>query len=514
MTQVSHTRPRRRRGGRAAMRAVRTAHPIIHLPTLVRKIPVYEVLNQEGVELIHDASMRIVEEAGIAFRDEESLGLWREAGADIDDDVVRIPRELLMSLLAKAPSRFTLHARNPDLSVEIGGAHTVFTPGYGAPYVRGLDDVRRTGTLADFTNFAKLSYMLPAMHITGGVLCEPMDVPVPKRHLHMVSTLIRTSDKPFIGMVTQKDRAEDSIRLAQCVFGEDFLENHTVTMALCNGNSPRVWDQTMLDAVKTYARHNQAVLCTPFSLAGATTPADPVGTIAQLNAESLAAVALGQLVRAGSPMVFSAALWAVSMRSGAPVMGTPELSLMNFMSGQLARFYDLPFRTSSMWSGSKVVDAHSGYESATGLFATLLSGGHVLVHCAGLMESTLTMSYGKFLLDAEQVEMAYKLGAGPQLEGLPEAMAAVREVPPGGHYLGSEHTLKHFQTAFHMPALQDTSVYEQWEEEGSKDSDERARDQAKAMLERYEPPPLDPAIDEAITTFVAEREAVLPDEVR
>ena len=220
MTHATKTHPRKRRGARAAMHAIRNATPIIHLPTLVRKIPVYEVLNQEGVELIHDSAMKIIEEVGIAFRDEESLSLWKEAGADIEDDVVRIPRELLMALLAKVPSSFTLHARNPELSVEIGGPHTVFTPGYGAPYVRGLDDVRRSGTIEDFTNFAKLSYMLPAMHITGGVLCEPMDVPVPKRHLHMVSTLIRTSDKPFIGMVTQKDRAEDSIRLAQmCLWG-------------------------------------------------------------------------------------------------------------------------------------------------------------------------------------------------------------------------------------------------------------------------------------------------------
>jgi trimethylamine--corrinoid protein Co-methyltransferase len=273
-----------------------------------------------------------------------------------------------MSLIAHVPSHFRLHARNPERSLDIGGKNTVFSPGYGAPFVRGLDNVRRNGTIEDFDNLAKLSYMLPAMHITGGVLCEPMNIPVAKRHLHMVRSLLQYSDKPFLGMVLARERAEDTMQMTRIAFGSEFVESHSVLLALCNGNSPLVWDEMMLDAMMVYAENNQGVLCTPFCLAGANTAPSVVGTVAQMNAEALAGVAFGQAVRRGSPMVYGGATMAVSMRSGSPMFSTPETWKMHLMLGQMARRYGIPFRTSGARTASKVLDIYAGYETVMPIF--------------------------------------------------------------------------------------------------------------------------------------------------
>ena len=262
-----------RRRGRAARREARLATPHVALPTLVRNIPLYEVLDAEGVELIHEESMKILEEAGIDFRDEEALAYWKAAGAEIDGQLVRIPRELLLGLVAKAPEEFTLHARNPAHSVRIGGRNTVFVPTYGSPFVLDRRHERRYSTLADLEEFHKLAYMLPALHLTGGITCEPVDVAVPRRHLHIAYSALRHSDKPYMGATTAKERAEDNVAMAGIVFGDDFVRDNPVMVSVCNCNSPRIWDETMLDAVKVYARNNQPVLLSPFVLAGASTPA-------------------------------------------------------------------------------------------------------------------------------------------------------------------------------------------------------------------------------------------------
>jgi trimethylamine--corrinoid protein Co-methyltransferase len=274
-----------------------------------------------------------------------------------------------------------------------------------------------------------------------------------------------------------------------------------------------VWDETMLGALKVYARAGQSVIISPFVLAGANTPASAVGSVAQLNAEALAGIAFAQLCRPGCPMVYGHFLAAVSMKSGAPMAGTPESAFMNLMIGQLARKYRLPLRSSGMLCGAKVVDAQAAYESIQTMWGAFLSGANYIMHCAGWMEAGLAASFAKFALDCEQIEMFYRLGLGPQFADIDAALAAVREVGPGGHYLGTQHTQDHFQSAFFMPELLDNNSFEQWELDGAKDATTRGLEAARHLLANYDPPALDPAIDEALLAFIREREAVLPDSV-
>ncbi|MFQ5983955.1 MAG: trimethylamine methyltransferase family protein [Alphaproteobacteria bacterium] len=504
---------RRRRGGRAARRALRAEAPIVQKRYVTRDIPLYELLDEEGVQLIHDTSMTILEEVGIEFRDEEASGLWRAAGADVEDSRVRIPRELAMEKLELVPARYTQHARNPDRSVVVGGRHTVFAPTYGSPFVRGIDNERRYGTLEDLRNFVKLAYMTPVIHHSGGVICEPVDVPVPKRHLDIVYTHMRYSDKPFMGIVTAGSRAEDCVKMCSILFGDAHVEENTVMTSVVNCNSPMVWDGTMLAALKVYARRNQAVLVTPFIMAGAMAPAATAGSIAQLNAEVVAGLAFSQLVRPRAPVVYGNFVTTVSMQSGAPVMGTPEPAMMIYVTAQLARRYGVPVRTGGMLTGSKVADAQAAYESVQTMIPTLLAGANFVLHSAGWLEAGLCAGYSKFVLDSDQIAMLQTFAEGMDLskEGL--AMEAIREVGPGGHYLGCAHTQRHYETAFYRSFTADNNSFEQWQTEGAQDAHTRATEVARRMLDQYEPPPFDPGVDEALEEFIAKRRAELPDTV-
>ena len=500
-----------RRGGRDARRAARTAPAVRALPVLERKVPTYEVLSADQLEHLHEASLRLLEEMGIDFREDEALALWRQLGAEVQGQRVRIPRELLMELVGKAPSRFTLHARNPLRNGEVGGNSMLFGPTYGSPFVRMLDGERRYGTLGDLQDFHKLAYMSPALHNTGAVICEPVDVPIPKRHLHITASAIRHSDKSFMGPVTHPSRAADAVAMCELVFGEGFVRDHAVMVGLVNGNSPMVWDATMIGALRVYARAGQPLIVAPFTMAGANTPASAAATVAELNAEALAAIAYAQAERAGTPIIFGSFLAAVSMKSGAPMAGTGELALMNLMIGQLARRHGLPWRSSGMLTGSKVCDAQAAYESAFNMLPIMLAGANYVMHCAGWSEAGLTANVAKFMLDAEQMEMLWKFGQGPQLEDFDEAIATVRDVGPGGHFLGTEHTQGHFQDAFFMSELFDNNSFEQWLADGAKDAAARGVEAARRALDAYVAPALDPGIDEALSEFVARRERELPD---
>ena len=502
-----------RRGGTASRRAERASAPLIQERYITREIPLYELINAEGVELLHEQSMTILEEIGIDFRDEPALKLWREAGADVRDQRVRIPRELLLEKLALAPSQYTQHARNPARNVVVGGRNTVFAPVYGSPFVRGFDNERRYGTLEDLRNFIKLTYMTPVLHHSGGVICEPVDVPVPKRHLEIVYSHMKYSDKPFMGMVTTPERAADTVKLAGVLFGEKFMDDHTVLTSVVNCNSPMVWDATMLGSLACYAAANQAVLVTPFIMAGAMAPASTAGAIAQLNAEVVAGIAYAQLVRPGAPMVYGNFVTTVSMQSGAPMVGTPEPAMMIYVTAQLARKYKLPLRTGGMLNGSKIADAQAAYESMATMLPTLYAGANFVLHSAGWLEAGLAAGYGKFMMDADQIAMLQRFCGNLDLSEEALAMEAIREVGPGGHYLGCAHTQRNFKTAFYTSQLADNNSYEQWEAEGARDLNARATDRAKQVLARYEMPPLDPALDEALLAFIAKRKAELPNNV-
>jgi trimethylamine--corrinoid protein Co-methyltransferase len=509
-------RARRGGGGAQARRALRQKSGVAQLPQLVRRIPSYKVLSDEGLELIEDNADTVLEEIGIEFRDDaEALELWRQAGADVDGERVRFPRGLCRELIASAPAEFTQHARNPERSVIIGGDNTVFAPVYGPPFVRDLDRGRRYGTLEDFHNFVKLTYMSPALHHSGGTVCEPVDVAVNKRHLDMVLSHLRYSDKPFMGSVTHPDRAADTVEMARLVFGADFVEHNCVTLSLINANSPMVFDATMLGALKVYARANQATIVTPFILSGAMAPVSALGTLTQTLAEALAGIAFTQLVRPGAPVVFGSFASSLSMQSGAPTFGTPEATLVLFAAAQLARRLGLPFRSGGSLCAAKVADAQAAHESTQTLLPSVLAGVNFVLHGAGWLEGGLVSSYEKFVIDADQLAMMQVLGGGYDLSEDGQAMGAIREVGPGGHYLGCAHTQAHFETAFHRSAIADNNSFEQWQAEGALDAQARANKRWKEMLADYpdQAPSLDPGIDEALAAFIARKKESMPDAV-
>lgn len=313
-----------------------------------------------------------------------------------------------------------------------------------------------------------------------------------------------------MGMTTSPKNAEDIMEMCDILFGDGFLETHPVVTGNCNGNSPLVWDETMLGAMRAFSRRNQPVLCSPFVLGGANTPASVAPAVAQLNAEALSALAYTQVIRKGTPAIYGHYLSTVSMKSGAPMAGTPEISLMNMMIGQMARFYDVPWRTSNTLGGAKTFDAQAGYESATTLMSVMMSGANYIWHSAGWNEAGMHCSMAKFVVDAEQCAMAYRMAEGIRWDDFDEALAAVSDIGPGGHYLGHPHTLENFQRAFFMPELFDNNSIEQWQAEGSVEINERALAQVKSMLADYEEPKLDDGVNEALLDYIARREREIP----
>lgn len=508
---TTNSKPARTRsGGRAARRAIRTATDISMLPGLLRNLPVCEVMAGAQIERIDAASMDILENVGVVFRDDIALEDWRKAGAKVTGDRVYLDRGLVRDLIATIPETFTYHARDPAKNVALGGNQSIFVPMTGAPYLRDLDNVRRNPLLSDLAMFHKLSHMLPALHSSAHHIVEPYDHPISQRHLRITYSSMKHSDKTFMGMTTSPKNAEDVIDMCAILFGEEFIENHAVVTGNCNGNSPLVWDETMLGAMRAFCKRNQPVLCSPFVLGGANTPANVPATVAQLNAEALSALAYTQTIRKGCPAIYGHYLSTVSMKSGAPMAGTPEISLMNFMIGQMARFYGMPWRTSNTLGGAKTFDAQAGYESASTLSAVLHAGAHYIWHSAGWNEAGMHCCVAKFVVDAEQCAMGYRMAQGPQWGDFDAALAAVPDVGPGGHYLGHPHTQENFQTAYFMPELFDNNSIEQWVAEGSVEITERALAYARKLLNAYEEPKLDAATDEALLDYIARRERDIP----
>jgi trimethylamine--corrinoid protein Co-methyltransferase len=503
----------RRSGGRAARQAARAHAHAQSIPFLTRTLAPFEVLSEEGLSLIEENADTILQEVGLEFRgDQDALRLFRDAGADVDGERVRFPRGLCRSIIgATAPREFIQYARNPARSVRIGGDAIVLAPAYGSPFVRDLDRGRRYGTIEDFRNFVKLAYQSPHLHHSGGTVCEPVDLPVNKRHLDMVDAHIRYSDKPFMGSVTHPSRARDTVEMTRIAFGADYLEDHAVTLSLINANSPLVWDGVMLGAARAYAEANQATLITPFILAGAMAPVTAAGASAQTLAEALGGMAFVQLVRPGAPVVFGSFASSLSMQSGAPTFGTPEPALILYTMAALARRLGVPFRSGGSLTASKIPDAQAAYESAATLQPTILAGTNFVLHAAGWLEGGLAMGYEKFVLDADQCGMMGVLVNGVDLSENGQALDAIRENGPGQHFLGTAHTLANFESAFYRSETADNNSFEQWSEAGGQDAAQRANEIWKRMLAEYEQPPLDPGVDEALREFVTRRKAEFPD---
>ncbi|PYV92657.1 MAG: trimethylamine methyltransferase [Acidobacteria bacterium] len=504
-----NSNPSERRGYRRERKAGH-ASPPPRMSPITYGLPVYELLNEDKIEHLHQASMRILSEFGIAFYDEESRSILKEHGAKLQGDVVTFEPGLVHEYVGKAPSQFTQLARNPENNIVLGGNSMVFAPVYGPPYVLDLEERRREATLADFINFVKLAYLCPYIHHSGGTVVEPTDEPVATRHLDMVFSHIKYSDKAFMGSVTSAENAADTVAMAEIVFGSEVVRQQPAVLSLINVSSPRRFDERMLGAIKVYARARQALIITPFILAGAMGPTTIAGTVAQQNAEALAGIVFTQMIEPGTPVVYGSFLTNIDLQSGAPVFGSPESQLGLYVSAQLARRYRLPFRGGGMFSSSKIPDAQAGYESVMVMLPTVLARTNFVLHAAGWLENGLVSGYGKFALDCEVLGMFHTWAKGLDLSDDSLALDAIAEVQPGGHHLGTEHTLRHFRTAFYRAELFDYNSAEKWQENGSQDSYRRAHKKVKDLLAAYEPPLLEPAVEERLRDYMALRKKAIP----
>ena len=503
---------RARGGGGSARRAERTAVSFETAKFIQRNIPNFEILNEEALQIIEWNAETVLEEIGVNFVENEgALALWRAAGADVQGERVHIPRGLARKLISTAPKAFTQHARNPERNVEIGGRNLVLAPVYGPPFVHDAKGGRRYATIADFRNFVKLGYMSKWLHHSGGTVCEPTDIPVNKRHLDMLLAHMTLSDKPFMGSVTEPSRAADSVEMAKILFGSDFVDQNTVMTSLININSPMTFDGIMMGALEVYAKANQAAIVSPFIVGGAMAPVTVAGTLTQVLAEVLAGVAYSQLVRAGAPVIAGAFVTSIDMNSGAPTFGTPEASHITYGVGQLVRRLGLPYRSAGGFCGSKLPDAQAGYESANSLNMGLLSGVNFMLHACGWMEGGLVSSYEKFVMDADQLGTLHHLAQGIAVDENGQGMDAIREVGPGGHFLGCEHTQANFKTAFWRTDLFDYKPYETWAEEGARDTMALAGERVQKMLADYQAPHLDESIREGLEGYVARKKESMPD---
>ncbi|GAA6175457.1 trimethylamine methyltransferase family protein [Sulfitobacter pacificus] len=503
---------RGRGGGGAARRAERNAVSFETAKFIERNIPNFEILTEEAMQVIETNAEIVLEEVGVNFLDNPAaIQRWRDAGAEIDGERVRIPRGLARKLCATAPSQYTQHARNPARNVVVGGNNLVLAPVYGPPFVRDAVGGRRYATMEDFNKFVKLGYMSKWLHHSGGTVCEPTDVPVNKRHLDMLYAHMTLSDKPFMGSVTEPSRAQDSVDMCKILFGEEFVRDNTVMTSLININSPMTFDDVMMGALEVYAQNNQACIISPFIVGGAMAPVSVAGTLTQVLAETLAGIAYSQLIRPGAPVIMGAFVTSIDMNSGAPTFGTPEAAHITYGAGQLARRLNLPYRSAGSFCGSKLPDAQAAYETANSLNMGLLAGVNFMLHSCGWLEGGLVSSFEKFVMDADQLGTLHHLARGVEIDENAQAMDAIREVGPGGHYLGCAHTQNNFKTAFWKSDLLDYKPFETWEDEGARDTQALATLRVEKMLADYQAPALDPAIREALDAFVAQKKSAEPD---
>lgn len=473
-----------------------------------RRFPLFRYLDEEGLQRIEAAADTILQEVGMDFRgDPEILTILKAGGADIRGENARFPKGLCRQLIQRhAPRSFIHHARNPARSVKIGEEAAVFGPAGGAPFVHDLDRGRRYATKADFHEILKLTQALPHLQNAGGGQVEMTDLPVAERHLEAIPAKFRLTDKPLNGAVQGTEKSEDTIAMAKIVFGEKFLEENVCLYAGLNTNSPLVFDATMTDALKVYARHGQAVLVSPYILSGAMGPVSVAGALAQQLAEAMAGLALVQMVRPGTPCAMGTFIGTVAMQSGAPAFGTPESMVGISVACELARRLGVPVNCAGgAVTASKIADGQAMQESALTLQMAFLSGANIIWHCGGWLEGGLTFSLEKMILDAELSSALQTFAKGLDVSDEGLALDAIREVGPGQHFFGAQHTLRHFKDAFWQPFVADTHTYEQWKDEGSPDAATRANKIWKKLLKEYEQPPLDPGIDEGLRDFQAKR---------
>jgi trimethylamine--corrinoid protein Co-methyltransferase len=497
-------RDRRARGGGRGGSAV-TQLPFKRLRNPYRPI---EIATEEQLDRIHHASMRLLEEIGMEVLHDESLDRLARAGASVDRETrrVRIGRDMVMELAAKAPAEFALRARNPAHDLTIGGNHLVFTSVGGPAYFNDIERGKRPGNYPDMCDFIRLVQSLNVVHQEGGSPGEPVELPAASRHLDYYLAAITLTDKTWQCWGLGGYRVRDAVDMLEIVFGEtkDQLAASPAGITVINSNSPLRLDVPMGEGLTELARHGQAAAVTPFTLAGAMSPVTLAGALAQQNAEALFMVALTQLVRPGAPVIYGAFTSNVDMKSGAPAFGTPEYAKAAIVSGQLARKYRLPLRSSNV-NASNTVDVQAAYESEMALWSTIMGGVNYMIHAAGWLEGGLTASFEKLIVDAEMLQMMREFLEPPVIDEAEFGFEAVQEVGPGGHFFGVGHTLERYERAFYAPMLSDWRNFETWREAGSEDGTRRAHKIWKQLLREYEEPPLDPGKREALEAYVARR---------
>ena len=485
-------------------------------PYIQRKLPFFDVLTEDEMVRIDQQVDWMIENIGVAFRDDPvALEIWRSAGitpCGPHGDLIKADAQWIRSLVAKAPKQFTQHSRNPERSVVIGGTNQVFAPIYGAPFVRDLHGGRRYATFDDFEKLVKLAYMHPHLHHTGLVIAEPTDIPVSKRHLDMVYAHLVLNDKPHLGAITEKSRAQDSVDMVEVIFGKEMLDSQVCIMANVNTNSPLLVDRVVTEAIQVYSGRGQAMVVTPFILTGAMGPVSTAASVAQAITETMMCCAFAQIIRPGAPFVMGNFLSSMSLKSGAPTFGMPEPVMSNYVIGQMARRLGLPLRCGGSLTASKIEDSQAAYESADSMHSTMLAGSNFTLHAAGWLEGGLATGFEKLIMDADRLGSYQKvLGVGLETDDNAFARDAYEEVEPGGHFLGSAHTMRNYQDVFYEPHLSDSENVESWEDGGAKDMRARAYDRWNDMLDNYQAPPLDEAKKEELTDYVARRKSELPD---
>ena len=501
---------------RSARRTSASSQAALASPYIQRKLPFFDVLTEEEMCRIDEQVDWMLENVGVAFRDDPvALDIWRKAGVTPTGphgDLIKADAQWIRSLVAKAPSQFTQHSRNPERSVVIGGTNQVFAPIYGAPFVRDLHGGRRYATFDDFEKLLKLSYMHPNLHHTGLVIAEPTDIPVSKRHLDMVFAHLVLNDKPHLGAITEKSRAQDSVDMVEVMFGKQTMDEQVCIMANVNTNSPLLVDRVVTEAIQVYSGRGQAMVVTPFILTGAMGPVSTAASVAQAITETMMCCAFAQIIRPGAPFVMGNFLSSMSLKSGAPTFGMPEPVMSNYAIGQMARRLGLPLRCGGSLTASKIEDSQSAYESADSMHSTMLAGSNFTLHAAGWLEGGLSTGFEKLIMDADRLGSYQKvLSVGLETDDNAFARDAYEEVEPGGHFLGSAHTMRNYQDIFYEPHLSDSENVESWEDAGAKDMRARAYDRWNDMLDNYQAPPIDEAKKEELVDFVARRKSELPD---
>jgi trimethylamine--corrinoid protein Co-methyltransferase len=474
----------------------------------------YDLLSEEAVNTIHEQAMTILEEIGVDFLHDEAREVFRKAGMPIEENRVRFDRSFILEQVAKTPATFDLQARNSKRSVILGGDNVVTAPVYGPPFITDLERGRRGATIEDFTNFDKMAQAIDQIHCAGGTTVEPEDLPQGTRHLDMVYSHMRWTDKPFMGSVISRENARDTIDMCSILFGgRASIERTPAVISLINVNSPLRYDDRMLGALLEYSEAGQPVIVTPFLMAGAMSPMGLAGTVAQQTAEALAGIALVQLIRPGTPSVYGSFLTNTDMQSGSPAFGTPESAMGILASAQMARHYNLPFRGGGALTSSKSPDAQAAYESMMCMWPTILGRVNFVLHAAGWLESALLASYEKFIIDVEALRMfEWILGRGLPVDEEGMAMDALREVGPGGHFLGSEHTMRNYRTGFYRPWVSSTENYDRWQRFGSRTADVVAAERWKQVLAEYPDPGIDPGVDEELKEFITKRKLEIGDD--